>query len=46
MCYSPWGHKESDVIERLNNSNNNWDDKRELETENTAIKKNLFVALK
>ena len=46
VCYSPWGHKESDVIERLNNSNNNWDDKRELDTENTAIKKNLFVALK
>ena len=20
-CYSPWGHKESDTIERLNNSN-------------------------
>ena len=22
-CYSPWGHKESDMTERLNNKNNN-----------------------
>ena len=22
-CCSPWGHKESDMVERLNNSNNN-----------------------
>ena len=21
-CYSPWGHKESDMAERLNNNNN------------------------
>ena len=37
VCYSPWGHKESDVIERLNNSNNNWDDKRELDTEKIQL---------
>ena len=22
-CYSPWGHKESDKTEQLNNNNNN-----------------------
>ena len=22
MCYSPWGHKESDATKRLNNNNN------------------------
>ena len=23
VCCSPWGHKESDLTERLNNNNNN-----------------------
>ena len=23
-CYSPWGHKESDVIEQLNNNNSKY----------------------
>ena len=25
-CCSPWGLKESDTTERLNNSNNSWDE--------------------
>ena len=24
-CCSPWGHKESDMTEQLNNSNNEWE---------------------
>ena len=29
MCCSPWGHKESDVTERLNNNNNDKAEPRE-----------------
>ena len=24
VCYSPWGHKELDTTEQLNNNNNNY----------------------
>ena len=32
VAYSPWGHKESDMTERLNNNNNNPENTQGLES--------------
>ena len=45
-CYSPWGHKESDMTKRLNNSKLAWIDSHSIQISNPCFKVQKWLTFK